>query len=334
VPQVEVNLDRDKVQVLGIPLSDIFSTMQAQLGSLYVNDFNKFGRIYRVLLQAETAFRDNPDDIGRLSVRSADGNMVQLSTLSSVSSTLGPERLTRFHMFRSATLNGSAAAGVSSGEALTEMEALATRVMPQGMAFEWSVLSLQEKQTGSQGHLILGRALWCVYLFLVAHYESWTIPWAVILVVPVALLGALVATLIAQLSVDLYVQVALIILVGLSTKQAILIVEFAKNLREVDHLPILEAATSAARLRFRSVMMTAWSFILGVLPLVVATGAGANARRSLGTSILGGMIAAAVLGTLLTPAFLVLMQHLRERPTDSRQPEDSQAQTAKGEATA
>jgi HAE1 family hydrophobic/amphiphilic exporter-1 len=286
------------------------------------------------LLQAETAFRDNPDDIRRLYVRSADGNMVQLRTLSSVSSTLGPERLTRFNMFRSATLNGSAAAGASSGEALTEMEALATRVLPQGMAFEWSGLSLQEKQTGSQGPIILGLALLFVYLFLVAQYESWTIPWAVILVVPVALLGALVATLIAQLSVDLYVQVALIILVGLSTKQAILIVEFAKNLREVDHLPILEAATSAARLRFRAVMMTAWSFILGVLPLVVATGAGANARRSLGTSILGGMIAAAVLGTLLTPAFFVLMQHLRERPTDSRQPEDSQAQTAKGEATA
>ncbi|MGI9288431.1 MAG: efflux RND transporter permease subunit [Pseudomonadales bacterium] len=312
VPQVYLDIDRETAQTLGVSVSSIFSTLQANLGSSIVNDFNKYGRNYKVMLQADTAFRDNPDDIGALFVRSAEGDMVPLSALSSVSSALGPELLTRYNMFRSAKVNGSGTPGVSSGAALAAMEATALETLPAGMSYEWSSASLQEKEASSIG-LILALSLVVVFLFLVAQYESWILPLAVLLVVPVAIVGALATGMLRGLGMDLYVQIGLILLAGLATKQAILIVEFAKDRREKTGRPIAEVAAEAARLRFRAVIMTAFSFILGIMPLLVATGAGAGARISLGTVVFGGMLATATIGTLMVPGFYALFQNLDER---------------------
>lgn len=293
-------------------INEIFATLQAQLGSLYVNDFNKFGRVYRVIVQAEREYRDAPDDIGRIYVKSSDGVMVPLSTLTKTSPILGPETLTRYNMYRAAKVNGSPGPGFSTGQSIAAIEKLAKQVLPQNMTFEWSGMSYQEIKASSQGNIIFILALTFVFLFLVAQYESWSIPWAVILTVPIALTGALVTTQQTGHILDIYAQIGLIMLVGMASKNAILIVEFAKIQRE-NGLSIEEAAIKSARLRFRAVMMTAISFILGVMPLVVATGAGANSRQSLGIVILGGMLASAVVGTLLTPSFYTLVQSIKEK---------------------
>jgi HAE1 family hydrophobic/amphiphilic exporter-1 len=303
-PRIAITVDRVKAKTLGVPLSEIFATLQTQLGSLYVNDFNKFGRVFQVRLQAESFARDDPEDILRLYVRNDRGETIPLETLISLAPTIGPETITRYNLFRSAQINGSAAPGFSSGDAITAMERTAATTLPPGTSFEWSGLSLQEIKAGNVAPIIFALAFVFVYLSLVALYESWTVPLAVILSVPAALSGAVGAQLLLGLQNNIYAQIGFVLLIGLASKNAILIVEFAiqEHRRGRD---VRSAALRAARLRFRAVIMTAFSFVLGTIPLVIATGAGGASRQSLGSPVFGGMITAAVLGTIVVPVFFV-----------------------------
>ncbi|GAB2717819.1 efflux RND transporter permease subunit [Halomonas garicola] len=312
VPQIRLNVNRDQAHLLDVPINEIFTTLQAQLGSQIINDFNLSGQLYKVVMQAEATSRAEPDNISQLYVRSRGGDMVPVAALGDVEAELGPESLDRYNQFLSATLNGSPAPGYSTGQALEAMEELAAEFLPEGYGFEWSGASYQEKTSGSVAP-ILALSLLFVFLFLVAQYESWAIPVAVLLIVPITLVGALSGILLAGTSLGLYAQIGLIMLAGLSTKQAILIVEFARTQREEEGLSIVAAAATAARLRFRAVMMTALSFMLGIFPLLVATGAGAGARHSVGVVVFFGMAAATVIGTLLVPGFYTLIQRGRER---------------------
>lgn len=312
LPQLLINVDESKALAQGVQIAEIYSTLAAQLGRSYVNDFNKYGRVYRVLMQADEEFRAKPADMDKIFVRSVSGKMVPLSAVITVKNIVGPYSITRFNMYRAVTMSGSAAPGVSSGVAMNTMEQLSNKLLPKDMTYAWSGVSLQEKESGGQIGPILGMALIFVYLFLVALYESWTLPVAVMLISPVAIVGGLLFQYVFGYSLDIYCQIGLIMLIGLSTKQAILIIEFAKEARENGGLGIVESAMEAAKLRFRAVMMTSVAFILGVLPLVFASGAGAGSRRSVGMTVFGGMIAVAFVGTLLVPGFYVLIQKLKE----------------------
>ncbi len=313
VPQIFVDVDRVKARNLGIPLNDVFLTMQTLLGSLYVNDFNKFGKVYRVMMMADAEYRSDARDIERFYVRSKNNDMVPLGTLIETSPILGPEVVTRYNLFASANINGSAAPGYSSGQALAAMERVAAEVLPDGYAYEWTGMTYQELAAGNLAPLIFTLAIIFVYLFLVAQYESWSIPISVMFAVPIAIFGALLTVAMVGMEVNLYTQIGLVLLIGLSTKSAILIVEFAKNLREEEGLSIVESAVKAAHLRFRAVLMTGLSFVLGVTPLVLSSGAGAASRLSLGFAVLGGMVLSVVVATLMVPAYFAIIQKTRER---------------------
>ena len=313
LPQIVVKIEEEKALAQGVPISEIYATLAAQFGATYVNDFNKFGRVYRVYMQADAPYRANLNDLSKIYVKNNQGKMLPITSVVTTKNMVGPYKLTRFNMYPSITYNGITASGVSSGEAMNAMEEISDLNLPKDMGYAWSGTSLQEKNSAGQIGPILAMALTFVYLFLVALYESWTLPIAVLMISPIALLGALFFQYVSGLALDIYAQVGLVMLIGLSTKQAILIVEFAKDAMEKDGLGYFEAAMQAAKLRFRAVMMTNIAFILGLLPLVFAHGAGAGSRHSIGVSVFGGMIAVAFLGSLLVPAFFVTMNVIKER---------------------
>jgi hydrophobe/amphiphile efflux-1 (HAE1) family protein len=317
VPQYAVEIDRTKAKTLGLSLSDLFGTLQVFLGGYYVNDFNRFGRVFRVQVQAEAAARAAPEDVTRLYARSAAGEMVPLATLASVKSFVGPQTIAHYNLSRTAAVTGVAAAGRSSGQAIRDMESLANRVLPEGTSFEWTGLSLQELRAGGTAPLLFGLALVVVFLCLAALYESWVLPLPIMLVVPLAVFGALLAQSARGLENDLFCQVGLVMLIGLASKNAILVVEFAKTLREQGE-SIERAAIHASCVRLRPILMTSFAFILGVLPLVLATGAGAASRHSLGTAVFGGMLIATGLSLAIVPVFFVVMERMRERMRTGR----------------
>jgi hydrophobe/amphiphile efflux-1 (HAE1) family protein len=310
-PQFTYDLDRNKAKLLGLNLPDVFNTLQIYLGSLYVNDFNLFGRTFRVTLQADQQARASANDLSRLSVRNASGGMVPLDTLGTLVPTVGPETVPHYNNNTSAKINGAAAPGFSSGQAVAAMERAAATALPRDFGYEWTGITYQELKAGSIASVVFGLAIVFVFLILAAQYESWSMPFMVLLAVPLALFGALVAILVRGMQIDVYSQIGFVMLIGLAAKNAILIVEFAKRRRE-EGLEIVDAAMEAARLRLRPILMTAFAFILGVVPLMIATGAGAASRQSIGTTVFGGMLAATLLTLIFVPVFYATIERLRE----------------------
>ena len=312
VPQLFADIDRDKVKMLGIPLQDVFSTMSGYLAAAYVNDFNLFGRTWQVSVSADSRFRAMAEDIKRLEVRKPDGSMVPLGSLMTVHESMGADRVIRYNIFPAAVVQGQPAPGVSSGESLAIVEQMAEARLPPGATFEWTALSYQEKLVGNQAIVVFAMALLVVYLILAALYESWFIPLSVILSIPLAVLGAMGGLMWRGMDNNIYTQVGLVLLVGLGAKNAILIVEFAKAYRESGK-PIVESAVEASRQRLRPILMTAFAFILGVTPLMLATGAGAASRQAIGTAVFFGMIGNTFLGLIFTPVLYVVIQTLTEK---------------------
>ena len=333
-PQVKVELDREKARALGVPVDSVFQTLQAYLSGLYVNDFVKFGRVYKVFLQAEPEFTSKPSDIGRFYVRNNEGGMVPLSTLVNVSKMSGPNFTTRFNLYLAAEMMGSPASGYSSAQALKAMEEVMA-TMPSNVGYEWSGLTLQEKKSEGQAGAIFGMAVLFVFLLLAAQYESWSLPFAVLLSVPSVILGTMVGLLLRNFEMNVYAQVGLIMLIGLAAKNAILIVEFAKMKRD-EGMPTLEAALQGAKLRLRPILMTSFAFILGCVPLMLASGSGAASRSTMGTGVVFGMGISTVIGLFLIPVCYVFVQRFIDRREEKRgdaadpSPEETEQPEASG----
>jgi HAE1 family hydrophobic/amphiphilic exporter-1 len=315
VPQIFVDIDREQVKRTGTSMTSVFDTLQIYLGSAYVNDFTLFGRVFKVTAQADAPYRAEPSDIRKLQLRSADGKMIPLGAVADIRDSLGPQTITRFNLYPAVKILGNAAPGFSSGQAIGIMEDMADpqsgNMLPSSMGYEWSELSYQEKAAAGGTTAIFLFAILMVYLVLAAQYESWTLPISVCLAVPTALLGAVVAVMLRHMDNNVYTQIGIVLLIGLSTKTAILITEFAKVKRD-EGLSIFDAAVEAVRLRFRAVLMTALSFILGVIPLLVASGAGAESRKILGTAVFGGMLIATFLSLAMVPMLYYVVQRISE----------------------
>jgi len=303
-PQLFLDIDRTKVESLNIPLNNVFSTLQTYLGSSFVNLFNKFNQVFQVYVQADAPFRLQPDDIKSLYVRNNQGEMVPLGTLLQVKQTLGTELVTRYNLYPAAQIYGAAAPGFSSGQALNLMEQLTKNILPKGIGIDWTATSFQEKQVGSQAYFIYGLSITLVFMVLAALYESWTSPLAVVLVVPMALVGILLALMMRGFDNNLFTQVGLILMIGLACKNAILIVEFARHL-QAEGMSVTEAAVEATRRRFRPIVMTSFAFILGVVPLLGASGAGAASQQAIGTVVFGGMLSSTLLAIPFVPVLYI-----------------------------
>jgi HAE1 family hydrophobic/amphiphilic exporter-1 len=308
-PQVYLEIDREKARMLNVPIANIFETLQYNIGTAYVNDFNAFGRVYQVRAQAEQRYRLDVQDIQRLRVRSSTGALVPLGTLVDVREMTGPDLVQRYNMYVSVPLQGNAAPGVSSGQALETMERLARETLPQGMSYQWTELAFQERATGNTAVFIFALSVLFVFLVLSAQYESWSLPLAIVLIVPMAVLSALAGVMLRGMDNNILTQIGLVVLVGLAAKNAILIVEFAREAEEQDGLDPIAAVVEACRLRLRPILMTAFAFILGVVPLVIATGPGAEMRQALGTAVFAGMLGVTIFGLFLTPVFYVALRH-------------------------
>jgi len=309
VPQLYADIDRTKARQLGVAVPDVFDTMQIYLGSLYVNDFNKFGRTYSVRVQADAPYRARAEDIGALKVRSASGEMVPLSAVMNVQPSFGPERAMRYNGFLSADINGGPAPGFSSGQAQDAVERIAAETLPPGIGYEWTDLTYQEQLAGNSAVWVFPLAVLLVFLVLAALYESLTLPLAIVMIVPMGLLAAMAGVWLSGGDNNVFTQIGLIVLVGLSAKNAILIVEFARELEFAGRSPV-QAALEAARLRLRPILMTSLAFVMGVLPLVLSTGAGAEMREAMGVAVFAGMLGVTAFGLFLTPVLYVLLRRL------------------------
>ncbi|QDZ28830.1 efflux RND transporter permease subunit [Noviherbaspirillum sp. UKPF54] len=331
-PQIEYEVDREKVKTYGIALTDVFFTLQALMGSYYINDFNLYGRTFRVQMQAEAGARASPDDVNRYYVRNTNGDMIPLSAVLRPKSISGPEFYERYNIYRAATITGATAPGYSSGQAAQAMQEVAAATLPAGFGYEWTGSTYQELKTGGQTAYIFALSLMFVFLVLAALYESWAMPVAILLVIPFGVLGAFVGLLLRNEVNNVYTQIGLIMLIGLAAKNAILIVEFAKLARERG-TAIVESARQAAQLRLRPILMTSFAFILGTLPLAIATGAGAGARKSIGTTVVFGMLFATMLGIFVIPVFYVVLQRISERKMPFRREQESGAADGRPPAT-
>ncbi len=322
-PQERILIDEEQHLKLGIPASVVDDTISTMLGSAYVNDFNYFGRVYRVYAQADTAFRQTESDLLNLQVRNGEGSMTPLDSFVRIEPTVGPQNVVRFNLFPAASINGSGAPGVASGEVLAAVQEVAERVLPTGMGFAWSGVTYQQEEAGNTAPIVFALAVIVVFLVLAAQYESWTIPLAILLAVPLGVLGAMIGLLVRDMPNDIYAQIGLVLLVALVAKNAILLVEFAVELRgeegeDGEKRSAVDAAVEAARLRFRPILMTAFSFVLGTVPLMIASGAGATSRQTLGTAVVVGMAFATAVGLVMTPVFYTVIQKAKRTATGSR----------------